>query len=83
MRQNIQIKVLSSGSTNALTNYVTNLDIPKDSKISEVKGLCKSNIPGSNSFEVVDEIIWFGSKKTNDNDIFMFKSGYEYNLFVK
>lgn len=86
MRQNIQIKLLSSGSTNdtsTITNYVTNLDIPTGSTVSDVKNICKSNISGSDKFEVIEEILWLGSKKTKDDDLFKFKSGYEYNIFIK
>lgn len=91
MKQNIQIKILQqsgslSGITNSqivLSNYVTNLEIPSGSTISEVKTICKSNISGSETFNVLDEIIWFGSNKTKDTDIFKFRSGYEYNILIE
>ena len=91
MKQNIQIKILQqsgslSGITNystVISNYVTNLEIPSGSTISEVKTICKSNISGSDGFTVLEEVMWFGSNKSKDDDVFKYRSGYEYNIFIK
>lgn len=83
MRQNIQIKILKKDEKSVLTNYVTNLDFNPSETVLNQKTVIKSSISNVETFDVEEEILWYGNKKLKDDELMPLRSGLEYNLIVK
>ena len=83
MRQNIQIKILKNSGDTIVTNYVTSLDLQSSATTLTQKSIIKSSISNIDTFEIENEILWWGNKKLKDDEIVQLRSGLEYNLIVK
>ena len=83
MKYQTQIKVISKDKKINLTNYATTFNLNEDTKCGEFKTQIRSTLNFMNELKVVEEVLYLGNKKLEDDQILPTQSGLEYNLIFE